>query len=114
MIKFGKKLLIINPHQLYDKESLEYAQFMHQTDSLKFIVPEQLESLVINDFKTHQIHMMYKVGFLTEVFRHLFPDYKSKDVFSLLYIEHQLFLSERTMRQNLTYWYKYRDKLIRN
>lgn len=112
MIKFGSKILITDPNQLFDRQKLEYAKEQKVTDSLMFIVPDFLEKLSVGGFKTHQVHTMYKVGFLTEVTRHLFPNYSSKDVFSLIYIDHQLFLTDRTMRQNLTYWYKHRNKLL--
>ncbi len=114
MIRFGDKILITNPHQLYDRQKLAYAQKKHETDSLTFVVPDYLKKLDVNGFREHQIHTMYKVGFLTEVVRHLFPDYSSKDVFSLLYIEFQIFMTERTMRQNLTYWNRYREQLLIN
>ena len=107
-----KGKIIKHPNDLVEQNLTEHFLRFSGIDVDYFLVPNYLRDLELGSFSAHQKCLIYKIGFLTEYLRILYPD-RSKDfIYQIVNYKHQVFVSKRNFTQYLTHWNKHRNQIL--
>lgn len=108
----GKKLW--DPKELDSPQVLEEFREVVENDEDVFEIPMYLNILKISGMKLPVKLRVYKVGFLYESLRRVYPKLSYRQIFNIIFDKYQCHFGLRTLQNGLTDFRKYNNEFLKN